>query len=281
MAKRSRSEAAPPSGSDTPAGKEQPARSYTIDALVKGMRVLSLFSEQRPVLRLADVVLETGMLMPTVYRIAVTLESEGYLMRLSDGRYSPGPRVLTLGFAALRGMDLVELATHPLENLAEATGETVNLGVLSEDRVIYLVRLRNRDLVTANIQVGSALPAVHTSLGKVLLAHVGPEELARRVSAASFPPVAGPRAARSLDELEAEFAGIRKLGYGLQDEELAHGLRSVAAPVRDHASKVVAAINIAVNALEWPRNRVIDELMPRVVETGALISQLMGYRPAD
>ena len=69
-------------------------------------------------------------------------------------------------------MDLVEVATPRLQRLAAATGETVNLAVLTGDRVLYLVRLRNSDLVTANIQVGSTLPAVHTSIGKLLLACV-------------------------------------------------------------------------------------------------------------
>ncbi len=259
-----------------PAGK--PARDYTIDALAKGMRFLSLFSEQRPVLRLSDVVAETGMLMPTVYRIAMTLEAEGYLDRLEDGRYRPGAKVLSLGFAALRSMDMVELATRHLQELADRTGETVNLAVLSADKVIYLVRLRNRDLVTANIQVGSVLPAVHSSLGKVLLAYLPAAELRARITPQSFPATAGPRAARSLDELETDFALIRKQGFGLQDEELAHGLRSVAAPIRDSSGNVVAAANIAVNAMEWPKNRIVDELMPLVVETSKRISEYLGYR---
>ena len=278
MAKKSVSARSATAEATSAAVEAKPARDYTIDALAKGMRFLTLFSEQRPTLRLADVVAETGMLMPTVYRIAMTLEAEGYLDKLGDGRYRPGARVLSLGFAALRSLDLVELATKHLQDLSDQTGETVNLGVLSGDKVIYLVRLRNRDLVTANIQVGSVLPAVHSSLGKVLLAHLSSDELARRITADSFPKSAGPRASRSLDELEADFGRIRKQGYGMQDEELAYGLRSVAAPIRDSTGAVVAAANIAVNSMEWPKNRILDELMPPVVSTSARISEYLGYR---
>ena len=113
----------------------------------------------------------------------MTLTAEGYLDHLPNGDYRPGVRTLTLGTAALRSLDLVGIATPKLQRLGEATGETVNLAVLTGDRVLYLVRLRNSDLVTANIQVGSTLPAVTTSIGKLLLAHLDEADLRARITA--------------------------------------------------------------------------------------------------
>ena len=103
--------------------------------------------------------------------------------------------------------------------------------MLTGDRVLYLVRLRNSDLVTANIQVGSTLPAVTTSIGKLLLAYLDEDDLAERVTAASFAAQHGPNAKVSLDELRDELAQIRDQGWAMQDEELAYGLRSVAGPI--------------------------------------------------
>ena len=96
--------------------------------------------------------------MPTVYRVVMTLASEGYLDHLPNGDYRPGVHTLTLGTAALRSLDLVGHRDTEAQRLGERTGETVNLAVLTGDRVLYLVRLRNSDLVTANIQVGSTCP---------------------------------------------------------------------------------------------------------------------------
>ena len=143
-----------------------------MEALAKGLRILSLFDEQHPSWRVSDLATVTGLPMPTVYRVVMTLASEGYLDHLPTGDYRPGVRTLTLGTAALRSLDFVSIATPKLRDLGQRTGETVNLAVLNGDRVLYLVRLRNSDLVTANIQVGSTLPAVHTSIGKLLLAHL-------------------------------------------------------------------------------------------------------------
>ena len=260
-------------------GSEPSTRDYRIEALAKGLRVLGLFSEQRPTVRLTDVAAETGMLMPSVYRIAMTLVSEGFLEQLPDGAYRPGIKVLTLGFSALRSLDLVEIATPRLRRLADATGETVNLAALVEDTVLYLVRLRNGDLVTANLQVGSTLPAVHTSIGKVLLAHLDDADLRSRITAASFASGGGPRAARTPAALAPELAEIRARGYGIQDEEVAYGLRSVAAPVWDADGRVVAGINVAVNAMEWSRERLLDDLRPQVTRAATEISRALGHRP--
>jgi IclR family transcriptional regulator, pca regulon regulatory protein len=247
---------------------------YRVEALAKGLRILSLFNEQRPTWRVTDIAAAAGLPMPTVYRVVMTLTAEGYLDHLPNGDYRPGVRTLTLGTAALRSLDLVALATPKLQRLGETTGETVNLAVLTGDQILYLVRLRNSDLVTANIQVGSTLPAVHTSIGKLLLAHLDEADLAARITEASFPAQHGPNAKVSLDELRDELAKIREQGWAMQDEELAHGLRSVAGPITGPDGRVVAGVNLAVQARDWSTQRIVRELRPVVLTTCVEISQL-------
>src|SRR5690242_9871614 len=247
---------------------------YRVEALAKGLRILSLFNEQRPSWRVSDLAAAAGLPMPTVYRVVMTLVAEGYLDHLPNGDYRPGVRTLTLGTAALRSLDLVALATPKLQALGQATGETVNLAVLTGDRVLYLVRLRNSDLVTANIQVGSTLPAVHTSIGKLLLANLDDEDLRTRITEGSFPRQHGPNAKESLDELKHELTQIREQGWAMQDEELAHGLRSVAGPIVGPDGRWVAGVNLAVQARDWSSQRIVRELKPVVLAACAEISQL-------
>jgi IclR family pca regulon transcriptional regulator len=275
------------SSSTAPAAAQEPLRrpanagaaadkpEYRVESLAKGLRLLSLFTEQRPTWRVTDLAEAAGLPMPTAYRVVMTLTAEGYLDHLPNGDYRPGVRVLTLGTAALHSLDLVALATPRLQQLAASTGETVNLAVLTGDRVLYLVRLRNSDLVTANIQVGSTLPAVHTSIGKLLLAQLDEADLRERVSDASFPAQHGPNAKVSLDELRQELAQIREQGWAVQDEELAYGLRSVAGPISGPDGRVVAGVNLAVQARDWSAQRIVRELKPVVLATCAEISQLV------
>ncbi len=215
---------------------------YRVGALAKGLRVLALFDERRPTWTVRDIADTTGFPMPTTYRLVMTLLGEGYLDQLPSGAYRPSVRCLTLGSSALRGLDLVEAATPELQRLADETGETVNLAVLDDEQILYLVRLRNADLVTANIQVGSRLPADRTSIGKLLSA--SPGDLAR--------------------------------GWAFQDEELAPGLRSIAAPIHGSDGQVLAGINIAVQAGEWTMDRLVEELLPALRATAAKITQILG-----
>ncbi|MFC9995452.1 IclR family transcriptional regulator [Nocardia sp. NPDC127526] len=253
-------------------------RPYQVEALAKGLRVLGLFSERRPALSLSEIAAETGIPMPTAFRMAATLVTEGFLEQLADGGYRPAAKVLTLGFAALRGLDPVQLADGPLHRLAGELDQTVNLGTLSDDQVLYLIRIRNNDLISANIQVGSRLPAVHSSIGKMLLSDLNGTELDRLLTETSFLGQAGPNAFRTREELDVALAEIRNRGWAMQDEEFAYGLRSVAAPIRDASGKVVAAANVAVPAREFPTRRLRQELLPRLLATCAEISVLLGSR---
>ena len=262
-----------PESLSSPESSDRPG--YRVEALAKGLRILSLFDEQRPSWRVSDLAVAAGLPMPTVYRVVMTLTSEGYLNHLPNGEYRPGVRTLTLGMAALRSLNLVGIAAPKLQDLGERTGETVNLAVLSGDRVLYLIRLRNSDLVTANIQVGSTLPAVHTSIGKLLLAYLDEAELKALITDASFSANSGPNAKLSLAELREELRVIRDQGWAMQDEELAYGLRSVAGPITGPDGRVVAGVNLAVQARDWSTQRIIRELKPAVLAACAEISALL------
>lgn len=219
---------------------------YRIEALAKGLQVLRLFDGTEKSLKVSEIATRTGIPLPTTFRIIATLEEFGFIERLENGSVCPGLGVLTLGTAALRSSSLLEVSARPLRRLAEITGETVNLGVLTDDRVLYVARLKNNDLVTANVQVGSTLPAVYTSMGKLLLAYLSESELEHRVTAASFAGPAGPNALTDIDALKTQLTAIQEQGYAVQDEELALGLRSISVPVFGDGTNPVAALNVAV-----------------------------------
>ena len=258
------------------AGTGRAESSYRVEALAKGLRILALFSDRKPAMRLTEIAALSGLPMPTAFRLVATLASEGFLERLPDGVVRPGAAVLTLGFAALHGLDLVQTSAVILRELARETQQTVNLGVLSDDEVLYLVRLYGNALVTANVTVGSRLPAVVTSMGKVLLAALADDELGRHVDESSFKGTWGPNAVASLKALRKQLARVRTDGYAVQDEELARGLRSIAAPVRQANGDVVAALNIAVAAAEFSVARLVKTMRGPLLRACAQVSLRLG-----
>lgn len=260
----------------TPHESTSDDRAYRVEALAKGLRILALFSDRRPALRLTEIVALSGLPMPTAFRLVATLAGEGFLERLPGGAVRPGTAVLTLGFAALHGLDLVQTSAAILRDLAGETRQTVNLGVLSDDEVLYLVRLYGNALVTANVTVGSRLPAIVTSMGKVLLAALPDDELGEHVDESSFKGTWGPNAVASMKALRKQLARVRADGYAVADEELARGLRSIAAPVRQANGEVVAAVNIAVAAAEFTVTRLVKTLRDPLLRACAHASLRLG-----
>ena len=87
-------------------------------------------------------------------------------------------------------------------------------------------------------------------------------ELTARVSGDHLAAYLARTPSSALDELRPELGAIRAQGWATQDEELAYGLRSVAAPVRGENGTVVARVNLAVQSRDWPAARITRELRP-------------------
>jgi len=178
-------------------------------------------------------------------------------------------------------MDLVQTSASLMEELAAATGATVNLGVLFHDSVLFVARVQSSmSLVAANIRVGSMVPAVYSSIGKVLLASLGPEEFGRRISEESFSGSWGPRAVRDRRALAYQLESVRLDGYLIQEEEAVAGLSSLAAPIRQAGQGVMAAINVAVPSGEFSQARILRELREPLLSTASMISLRLGGSPS-
>src|ERR1700722_9144772 len=248
-------------------GPDRPARSYRVEALAKGLRLLSYFTAERPALHVKDLVALSGIPMPTVFRLVATLTEEGYLERTVDGMVRPGTGVLVL----------VQMSEPVLRDLAAETGETVNLGVLYGDQVLFVARIPRRDtLVAANIRVGSTVPAVFSSIGKMILAYLSADELGQRVTPDSFRGTWGPQAVTTLDALTAQLESARRDGYLVQRDEAIPGLSSIAASIRQAGDTVAAAVNVAVPSAEYANERLIERLLEPLLGARREISRRMG-----
>jgi len=250
---------------------------YRIEALARGLAVLDAFSGNAPKMGIAEVARIVELPIPTTFRLLATLQVAGYLERLPDGEYRPGFKVLRLSDAALRGSDLVEVSSGVLRNLAESTGLSVNLGVLTGNHVLYLIRHRGSALVSANLQVGSTLPAVYSSIGKVLLAFLEPVELKERLRGWDFKQAPNSNSVSSLAALQRQLAQVRINDFAVQDGEVALGLRAIAAPVRNVEGRVVAAVNLASTTGEFDAEALIEKWRAPLLDVTRDLSRRLGH----
>ncbi|MGC4935572.1 IclR family transcriptional regulator [Gordonia sp. DT30] len=253
---------------------------YRIAALEKGLRVLACFTPNERALGVSEVARTTKIPVSTCFRILRTLEDSGYVEQLDDGTFTPSAAVLTLGFAALQGNEVVEATRLPLRELQRHTRETCSLAVLSGADIVYLLRYKSAGYVVGNVVAGSLLPAACTAMGKVLLSCLEDPELDATLAGVDLASYRmGPNAVQTMDELRAELATIRERGWGSQDEEVAFGLRSISLPVMN-LDGAAGAIAVSVESAQWSHERMIDELLPQLRRAADKASISMGYLPS-
>src|SRR5437764_10889618 len=174
-----------------------------------------------------------------------------------------------------------EVAAPHLQAVSDNTGHTVNLAILDGPDIVYIERCRTsqrgqRD-IDLNLHIGSRLPAYCTSMGKVLLAGLTPERQRQVLEQVQFTQ-RGPNTLTELELLLAELERVGAAGLAVNNEELAYGLRSIAAPVRSQTGEVVAAINLAVHRTMVSLDSLVADLGPQLKRTAAVISAHIGYR---
>ncbi|HVN60987.1 MAG TPA: IclR family transcriptional regulator [Gaiellaceae bacterium] len=256
----------------------------TSQSLERGLAILSSFHSDRPLIGVSELSRELTLSRSTAHRYISTLARLGYLQQDPDSkRYRLGPKVLDLGFSAINSMDLREISAPHLRQLSDKTGYTVNLAILDGIDVVYIERCRTARPgqweIDLNLHVGARLPAYCTAMGKAILAFVPEARREELIARIDFAP-RGPNTITDPQAFREELARIRESGIAVNNEELAYGLRSIAAPIHSHSGEVVSALNLAVHRTMVSMDELIARLGPVVTQTARDISLGMGHRVA-
>jgi IclR family pca regulon transcriptional regulator len=253
-------------------------------SLERGLAILGCFTPKRPVLGIADIADELGMSRSTTHRYVITLVALGYLEQGASRKYRLGLRVTDLGMSALNSTGLREHAHPYLEELRQRTSYTSSLAVLDGADILYVDRVqtfrRGQGKVDLDLHPGSRLPAYCTAMGKLLLANM-PDAEQRDLIASMKPVKRGPNTITSKKALREELDEVLDAGFAVNDEELAAGLYAIAAPVRNEAREVVAAVSLSAHSSMISLEEMVDALGPHLVSTADRISARLGYRRAD
>jgi DNA-binding IclR family transcriptional regulator len=227
----------------------EPEDRYLVPGLKRGMEVLACFTADAPRLTQGEIAAALGVTRSAIFRVVYTLAELGFLLHdPASGRYALGPALLRLGHGVLPARDVVPVAIPVLEALRDATGWSAHLGVLERQEVVYLLRVPARRGRPSIVHVGSRLPAHATAMGRVLLAAL--DEPALDALYRDTPP----RGA-TLPQVARRARADRARGHVAHLGEFETGIASIAAPLRDAAGRVVAAINLSAPLTEAPEAR--------------------------
>jgi IclR family transcriptional regulator, pca regulon regulatory protein len=251
--------------------------SHHVQSLARGLSVITAFGPDTSELTLSDVARATGLTRAAARRFLLTLADLGYVRQ--DGKlFRLTPKVLGLGYAFLSSLSLPAVAEPHLEWLAREVRESSSVSVLDGHDIVYVARVPTSRIMTVAINVGTRFPAYATSMGRVLLAGLDDAALEEQLATVDLRPITQ-HTVSSVDELRARVLDARRMGYALVDQELEYGLRSIAAPVRDRAGKVVAAVNVSSHVSRITREKARRQFLPPLLRTVAAIESDLSGSP--
>lgn len=236
--------------------------------LVRGLDIIEAVA--REPMTLTTLSARLALTRSTTHRLATSLVDRGYLVLTPRAGYRLGPKLLDLGSQAQRQADLVQVARARLEALAQASGDTVHLGIRSGDAALYLDKLPGSRRIEISSRIGERQPLTTTGLGKALLLDE-PQAAWRALAAAEQP-------GRDHAEFAARMTAYAAAGHAFDLEENEDRIRCVAAPIRGAGGAIRGAISVS-SAAQYLDDDRMATLAEEVRATAAAISADLGWTP--
>ncbi|OUN01630.1 MAG: IclR family transcriptional regulator [Paenibacillaceae bacterium ZCTH02-B3] len=248
-----------------------------IQALDRALRILDLFDEHTPELKITEISERMNLHKSTVHALLKTLRMHGYIDQdPHTGKYRLGLRLLEKGQLLLAGLDLRNAARPFLEELSEATGQTVHLLVLDGQEGVYIDKVEGAQAPIRYSRIGRRVPLHSSAGGKVLAAFQPPEVLERLLANYRFVKHT-PNTIDSPERFRQELERVRREGCAYDREENEPGVWCVGAPIFGHDGKLAAA-----TSLSFVTARVGEEERRRFANlirgTAGAISARLGHR---
>jgi IclR family pca regulon transcriptional regulator len=216
-------------------------------SLARGLAVIQAFSQSKRQLTISQVSNKTGFSRAAVRRCLYTLSKLGFAGSEDSRHFHLRPRVLTLGHSYISSMPLAVAAQPVLEHVSHVLHESCSIATLDGSEIVYIARANVTRIMSIDLGVGSRLPAFCTSMGRILLADLPAESLEELISQMEFKRFTE-RTVIGAEKLRQILRIVQRNGYSIIDQELEHGLRSMAVPIRNPTGKVVAALNVGAHA---------------------------------
>ena len=236
-------------------------RQYSI-SLARGLSLLRAFTAKDRSLTHGELCERTGLAKATVSRLTYTLSTLGYLSRTTDQRYALSAGVLALAHPMLAAMQIRQIARPWMQQLADETGTTVNLGVLDHLNVLYVDTCRTDSRNRFDPDIGTTAPVLTSSIGRALLMGLRASD---RTAVLNRLKVAEPhRFAADLSLWSRDRDAFDTVRFCSSRSDWRPGIHAVAAPLKQSVHPSV----VALNCTRWsPRT----EPMTRVKRMGRVL----------
>lgn len=244
-----------------------------VDRTVAILEHLAHHPDGMGVLRLSQ---RVGLAPSTLHRYLASLQQHGLVRQEADRAYRLTLRLYLLGLAAAKGFDLEAHADASLQRLARVSGETVALMVREGDQAVCIAKIDSDHPLSIQARIGHRSDLRLGATGRVLLAFAPPDVRAELLARPPMPKRT-PNTVNDPDQLRRHLQAIRRDGHFVSRSQVDDGVVAVAAPVRDRAGEVIAAVAVVAPETRLAQEPVLSRTLDLVrAEVGAL-SEHLGY----
>ncbi len=251
---------------------------YVIQSVSHALDVIEQFKGEADELGVTELSKRLKLHKNNVFRLLATLESRGYIeQNKATENYRLGIRCLQLGQRFISQIGLLRQARPILEELSSRCNETAFVAIRQGDHAVSLEASESTVPVRLVANVGETLPLHTTAAGKIHIAFESEDEIKALLPESI--PGSTERSIRDRAELIAQLKSIAKVGYATELAEHLESVHSIAAPIRDYTSSVIAALAVAGPGYRMSEERINKELAPIVLKASRDLSVRLGYNP--
>lgn len=248
-----------------------------IQAIDRAMRIIDLFTEATPSLKITEISEQVGLHKSTVHSLLKTLMMHGYIAQDADtGKYKLGLTFLVKSGLVLGSMDIRTIALPHMKAISSRTGQTVHLVILDGQEGVYIEKVEGALAAIRYSRIGRRIPLHSSAVGKVLAAFREGETLKRLLIGYQYVQQT-PFTITDHDAFMLVLDQVRTQGYAVDDQENELGVRCAAVPIRQYGGEVAAAISISTMVASVSEDQ-LEEYVRSIQGEADAISAVLGYR---
>lgn len=237
------------------------AKENILSSVDNTLELIEILSKNKE-MRVTEISKIMGLGKSTVYRILQTLKNRKFVLQNENEKYCLSLKFLEIGSKVQSRYSLIDIAHPYLEMLTNKFKETTQMGILTENEVIFIDKVSPiESSFQINSRIGAKFPLFSTACGKLFLAYSDLIDVQEYINTCSFSKYAK-NTIQNKEDLLKELSEIKELGYSIDDEEMDTGVFAYAIPVFNNNNKIISSISVCIPAFRAKENKedILDTL---------------------
>lgn len=211
------------------------------------LRIITYLAGHSGPVRASTISRDLELPRSSAYHLLRVLQDEGFVVHSPEHQgYALGPLVAEIGSSVLASNTLARLGGPVLERLVAETRLPVvaHLGVLQHSDVVYASKIAAARAPAVVTSIGVRLPAHLTATGRAMLAALPATQFDAIYSPGAELPLRTTTGPADVAALRSLLAEARERGWAVEDGDINLDYASVAAAVLDHNGYPAASVGL-------------------------------------